>query len=86
MIFVHVLRSRNGTKPRFVRIERDDDIECVSCGGSMPLLRLTRIGIDTCLPCSPEVPKKANVAMHKQAYGYSHDANAVKENCYSSHK
>jgi hypothetical protein len=75
-----------GTKPRFVRVTRDDDIECTSCGSDMPAAPLSRLGISTCLACSREVPKTCNVPMHKQAYGYTHDPAVLRENCYSTHK
>lgn len=75
-----------GTKPRFKAVTRDDDIECVSCGGDMPAARLSRLGIDTCLACSKAVPVEANMPMHKQAYGYTHSPDALRENCYSTHK
>jgi ribosomal protein L37AE/L43A len=74
-----------GTKPRFVRVERADDVECPACGDSMPVARLS-LGYDFCLSCSNEVPKVANQPMHKQAYGYTHNPANLKENCYSTHK
>jgi len=75
-----------GNIPRFKKIARDDDIECTRCGDDMPRARRDRLNISTCLACSKETPKTANVPMHKQAYGYSHSADAVRENCYSTHK
>lgn len=75
-----------GTRPRFIATSRPDDIECVSCGGDMPRARRDKLRIDTCLACSKAVPVEANVPMHKQAYGYTHDPAVLRENCYSTHK
>ena len=74
-----------GTKPRFVRVERADDVECPACGDSMPVARLS-LGYGSCLACSSEVPKVANMALHKQAGTYTHNLNVVRENQYGAHK
>jgi hypothetical protein len=73
-----------GTKPRFVRVERADDVECQRCGGFMPVARLS-LGYGSCLACSNEVPKTVNVGLHKQAYTYSHNPAVIGENQYSKH-
>ena len=75
-----------GNIPRFKKIARDDDIECTRCGDDMPRARRDRLNIDTCLACSREVPKQSNMPMHKQAYGYTHNPDNLRENCYSTHK
>ena len=73
-----------GTKPRYVRVERDDDIEC-GCGEYYPKRRYD-LGYTSCLSCSTEAPKLANLPMHKQAYGFTNNPNLLRENCYGTHK
>ena len=74
-----------GTRPRFVRVLRDDDIECMSCGSDMPLARVDKLGISTCLACSKAVPVEANMALHKQPATYTHNINVISENQYGKH-
>lgn len=84
-MFTRSKRSFLDTKPRFVAVEcTDDDPEC-DCGNTFPKARQA-LGYTQCLKCSNEMPKVANLAMHKQAYGYTANLDVVRENQYSAHK
>lgn len=84
-MFTRSKRSFLETKPKFIVKEcRPDDPEC-ECGEQFPRRRFEQ-GYDTCLACSTEKPKTANVAMHKQAYGYTTDPASLRHNPYAAHK
>lgn len=84
-VFTRSKRAFIDTRPKFVNREPDPNDPYCECGNQYPRKRLDDLGINSCLQCSDEKPRVANMAMHKQAMTYTANVDVVKENQYMPH-
>ena len=83
-MFTRTSRAFVERRPKFVRVDRDDDIEC-ACGEFFPRARRDQHGLDHCLSCSKEEPMLAQAPLHKQGYTLMRDRAQISENQYAAH-
>lgn len=88
--FTKALRAHIDKRPKLSSAAKaywpkPDDPYCEKCEEQFPAKR-KELGFSTCLQCSDTTIVLANAAMHKQAYTYERNPQALAENPYSTHK